>query len=258
MKAPDALRRALATKAAHDNGWELPPVESDGRLRFGSARFQATAEVGASEAQGFAARFSDSRLVRELERSGYRRDASGAIVLDGDQALDRLMRRAAQIALSLPDAPLLEYQHLAAAATIEATEVERLAKLRIGQSVYRKALLALWDERCAVTGLAMPALLRASHARPWSMCESDQQRLDPFNGLLLTPNLDALFDDGWISFDVDGAMIVSPLLDASARAAFLDDLPQRLRWVANEHLPYLAFHRANVFKRDSERQRVQE
>lgn len=249
MEPLDALRRALATKAAHDNGWELPPAESDGRLHFGSARFQATAEVGAIDAQGFAARFSDLRLVRELERLGYPYDASGAIVLDNDQALDRLMRRAAQIALSLPDAPLHEYRRLAAAAKIEATEAERLVKQRIGQSVYRKALLALWDGRCAVTGLAAQELLRASHARPWAMCESDQQRLDPFNGLLLTPNLDALFDDGWISFEDDGVMIVSPLLDAAACAALIDGLPDRLRWVAAEHWPYLAFHRDNVFRR---------
>lgn len=257
MNALDSVLRALAIKAAHDNGWELPPAEIGGRLRFGSARFEATAEIGAVRAPGFAVRFSDPRLVRELERSGYPREASGAIVLDSDQALDRLMRRAAQIALSLPDAPLHEYQQLAAAAKIGVTEAERLVKQRIGQSVYRKALLALWDGRCAVTGLAAPELLRASHAMPWSKCESDRQRLDPFNGLLLTPNLDALFDDGWISFQDDGAMIVSPFLDAAARAALIAGVPDRLQWVATEHLPYLAFHRENVLRRGPQSQTAQ-
>lgn len=254
MNALDSLQRALAIKAAHDNGWELPPVEGNGRLRFGSARFEATAEIGAAQPPGFAVRLSDPRMVRELERAGYAREASGAIVVDSDQALDRLMRRAAQVALSLPDAPLHEYQQLIAAASIESTETERLVKQRIGQSVYRKALLTLWDGRCAVTDLAAPELLRASHARPWAQCESDRQRLDPFNGLLLTPNLDALFDQGWISFQGDGAMIVSPLPNASVRACLIDGLPDRLRWVSAEHLPYLAFHRDNVFRRDPQSQ----
>lgn len=245
----DPIRQTLAAKAAADNGWDLPPqIEGDGWV-FGSARFAARAVLGADGSHGFSVAFSDSRLARELARSGWPVAGNAAQAADAS-ALDRLMRRAAEVALSLPDAPLHEYRQRLAAASIEATEAERVVKQRIGQQVYRSALLALWDGRCAVTGLAARELLRASHAMPWSQCDSDRQRLDPFNGLLLTPNLDALFDGGWITFRDDGAMAVSPQLDAVVRAALLDGLPDRLRWVAAEHVAYLAYHRDSVFRRD--------
>ena len=47
------------------------------------------------------------------------------------------------------------------------TEREQVIAARVGQGVYRERLLARWDGACAVTGLAEPALLMASHARPW-------------------------------------------------------------------------------------------
>ena len=46
----------------------------------------------------------------------------------------------------------------------------------------------------------MPELLRAFHIWSWALCDTDEQRLDVFNGLLLSPNLDALFDGGWLTF----------------------------------------------------------
>lgn len=58
----------------------------------------------------------------------------------------------------------------------------------------RVALLDFWQGRCCVTGLDVAELLRASHIKPWARCESDDERLDVFNGLLLSPTMDALFD----------------------------------------------------------------
>ena len=40
----------------------------------------------------------------------------------------------------------------------------------------------------------------ASHTKPWSAC-THVERLDPFNGLMLTPNLDGAFDGGLVTFD---------------------------------------------------------
>ncbi|MDC0682621.1 HNH endonuclease signature motif containing protein [Sorangium atrum] len=50
-----------------------------------------------------------------------------------------------------------------------------------------------------MTGLAVPALLRASHIKPWADCETDAERLDVYNGILLAPHLDAAFDRGFIT-----------------------------------------------------------
>ena len=67
------------------------------------------------------------------------------------------------------------------------TEAERLVVQRVGQDVFRRALVQYWDGRCAVTGISDSALLRASHIVPWSACTSDAQRLDVNNGLSFLP-----------------------------------------------------------------------
>lgn len=61
---------------------------------------------------------------------------------------------------------------------------------------------------CAVTGLAVPELLMASHAKPWEIA-SNAERLDGDNGLPLIPNLDKLIDKGFISFADDGTVMIS-------------------------------------------------
>lgn len=83
-----------------------------------------------------------------------------------------------------------------------------LVDARLGQGKYRGDLMRVWDGACAVTGCGVAALLRASHCKPWRDSDN-QERLDPHNGLMLTANLDALFDARLISFDEDGAMLVS-------------------------------------------------
>jgi hypothetical protein len=56
---------------------------------------------------------------------------------------------------------------------------------RVGQEVFRAALIDYWGGACAVTGLALPEVLRASHSQPWADCTTDEERLDVFNGFLL-------------------------------------------------------------------------
>lgn len=97
---------------------------------------------------------------------------------------------------------------------------------------------------CAVTGVAVPEVLRASHTKPWAECEADAERLDVFNGFLLTANLDALFDRFLISFDERGRLVPSPSL-AETDLKRLGIVPGlELRWVAPEHQSDLSFHRA--------------
>lgn len=58
------------------------------------------------------------------------------------------------------------------------TEAERLVVQRVGQNLFRQALLDFWHGQCAVTGLAVPELLRASHIKPWAQCATDNERLE--------------------------------------------------------------------------------
>lgn len=125
------------------------------------------------------------------------------------------------------------------------TEVLTTANARRGQGKFREDLMEVWGSACAVTGLACREILRASHVRPWKR-SNDRQRLDRHNGLLLSANLDALFDKGLITFNSNGNMQVSKRLDERHRQAL--DLPQPLRFVPKKLVAYLKYHEENVFQ----------
>jgi hypothetical protein len=94
-----------------------------------------------------------------------------------------------------------------------ATEAERMVIQRIGQDVFRDALMDYWGGRCPMTGITEPGLLRGSHIVPWAEC-TDAQRLD-----VLSVLWDAAFDRGLISFGDDGTALESPQLSETARTA---------------------------------------
>ena len=173
--------------------------------------------------------------------------AVGARVVSDIPTLHRLIRRAFQLSKSLPD----ELLHIFVARTAtlpRTTEVERLVIQRLGQDIFRQGLLDYWEGRCAITGLAVPELLRASHIKPWATCETDAERLDVYNGLLLAPHLDAAFDQGFITVADSGEVIVSLALDASARQVLGLETPLSIRASLDGHRAYLQWHREQVFK----------
>ena len=132
-------------------------------------------------------------------------------------------------------------------AQLQSTEREGLVKQRIGQDVFRDALMKFWNGRCAITGLDLAALLRASHAKSWASCENDMERLDPFNGFLLAPNLDALFDRFLLSFEDDGSLLFAPAVTREVLAALcLGEDSLRLSRIDSRHLPYLKWHRERM------------
>jgi len=83
---------------------------------------------------------------------------------------------------------------------------EKLAQIstRIGQGKFREELISYWG-KFAVSGYPNCRFLVASHIKPWSK-SNPRERLDPFNGLLLLPNLDKVFDLGYITFEKSGAI----------------------------------------------------
>jgi predicted restriction endonuclease len=101
--------------------------------------------------------------------------------------------------------------------------------------------LKRWDNACAVSGCSIREVLRASHIEPWAR-SSNENRLNPENGLLLVANLDILFEKGFISFDDAGRMLVSKELSARDRRLF--GLPMKLRRKPDAgERRYLAQHR---------------
>lgn len=89
-------------------------------------------------------------------------------------------------------------------------------------------------------------MLRASHIKPWKYC-NDAERLDLYNGLLLTPNYDALFEKGFISFDDDGKIILSSKLDHNERILY-GITSTLLISIEHGHKQYLEFHRTHIFQ----------
>lgn len=122
------------------------------------------------------------------------------------------------------------------------TERRNLVKSRIGQGIFRQRLLAHW-KRCSVTGFGDTGLLVASHIKPWRLSDNSE-RLNGFNGLLLTPNLDRAFDAGLITFDSSGHIKLSPRLKDFCTFGITAEMKIEL---TPKHESFMSFHRVNVF-----------
>ena len=125
------------------------------------------------------------------------------------------------------------------------TEKKQLVDSRIGQGIFREKLIKHWGG-CAVTGFKRINLLRASHIKPWKV-SSNNERLDLFNGLLLIPNIDTVFDLGLITFDSMGKIIISSRLSKTDIELLGIKKDMKIK-VNRSHLKYLKFHNEKVYK----------
>lgn len=248
------LERTLIEKAGHENGWENAAANGDA-VELSSARHRAKATVHKPSASPeWRVTLPGGLFREELLRAlpDATTGATGEVIVHSHAELERALRCAAELAIALPNQPTETYRQRvqqALSTPPSGTEVERLVKQRVGQQVFREALLAYWHGACAVTGVTVTEALRASHAKPWADCATDDERLDVFNGFLLCAHLDALFDRGLITFADDGALIRSSRLP-DAQAALLHLTPDlHLRHIALAHRPYLAYHRERVFSK---------
>ena len=126
------------------------------------------------------------------------------------------------------------------------TERESLILSRVGQGQFREDLLDLWGSKCCVTGLAIPAFLRASHSKPWKD-SNNAERLNKYNGLLLSPVLDAAFDRGFITFKSDGVIVLSSTINSQQWDILGIHSGMKIARLSAEHLPFIAHHNKHVF-----------
>ena len=127
------------------------------------------------------------------------------------------------------------------------TEIETLIKARLGQGSFRQNVLEQYPS-CPLTGLDIQPLLIASHIKPWSVCNNNE-RLDPFNGLMLAPNIDALFDSGLITFDPDGTIKISPKIDLENQKRLGISSRMKLK-IRPKSKKYFEYHRNHVFQKE--------
>ncbi|HET8614858.1 MAG TPA: HNH endonuclease [Actinomycetales bacterium] len=130
---------------------------------------------------------------------------------------------------------------------LEATEKEALIAARRGQGRFREGVSYVEPE-CRFTGVRNPALLLASHIKPWFRCHTNGERLDPFNGLMLTPTFDRLFDRGLVTFSSDSRLVVSPSLPRDDIQKIHMDPAMSTPRFRPEQQSYLAYHREHVFR----------
>lgn len=136
-----------------------------------------------------------------------------------------------------------DLQEIALHPQLTSTEKTILVNARVGQGQYRQNLINYW-KGCAVTGFNSTPLLVASHIKPWRKSNNDE-RLDPYNGLLLLPNLDKVFDLGYISFRNTGEILVSYRLENYELLGITKDMEIK---ASHQHHQFLEFHRDMIFQ----------
>jgi putative restriction endonuclease len=235
------LERLRVEKAAADCGFEMTPLEHEGGLELRSAHFPEAVVVRLVGELLFAVGSTNSLSLNAV-------DANLPVLAQGYEELYELLQTAASRGRTLPNRVADAFRQ-ATADMPRSTEADRLVVARVGQTMFRAALLDYWQGRCCITGLEVPDLLRASHIKPWASCERDDERLDVFNGLLLAPHLDAMFDAGWMTVTLDGEVEIAPALSAQARETLGVSGPRRVHRIRPEHGPYLSFHHDHVYRR---------
>jgi hypothetical protein len=235
-------------KATWQNGYRRRLGEHGGWAAFGSTTAKGTVYLAADGVHGpWYLGLDHSGVIDELALPAIDLPGPGLthFVFDALGTLYAILSRVYELGVSLPNGPLEVFVAQTQALPKE-TEAERLAIQRIGQNIFRNSLLVYWSRRCPLTGIADTALLRASHIKPWKACNTDFERLDVHNGLLLSALWDAAFDAGLVTFEDDGTPRFAETLGQEARALLPWAAPLTL---TDQHRTYLAWHRMKEFSR---------
>ena len=132
---------------------------------------------------------------------------------------------------------------------LDDTEKETIAKARIGQGQFRNNVSRI-EPICRVTGVRDPQFLRAGHIKPWRDC-NNYERLDGNNGLMLAPNIDHLFDKGYIAFEANGRMLISKRVSGEQLGLLgvYVDQEYDVGEFSEEQEVYLSHHRQQIYRR---------
>ena len=246
--------RAILEKAALDNGFSLDDG-GEGEWLIWKAHAAPARLCMAETAHGFGVGTDHLSAMRGV-KGGTISPTAGpkgfeVVEVSDITAVNAVAATVWRLARSLPEEPLRQFRERLSEPP-SATEAERLRKERIGQDVFREALMLFWDSACAVTGVKNARLLRASHIVPWAECESDAERLNVHNGLLLAAHLDAAFDSHLISFDRNGKVLFSSRLTLEDRASAGFSSEMQLTVVDPETEIRLAQHRRRLKEKVNE------
>jgi hypothetical protein len=179
---PGFVVRTEAQKAAWDNGYRLEHGIKDGWLHYDSTTAPGSLWIAGASPQGpWLLSIDHSGVVVEIGTllpSPVAGPGLATFMLATLPQLHAALDRVYKLAVSLPDAPLARFQ-VKTSGLPRTTEAERLVIQRIGQDVFRDALMDYWGGSCPLTGITDPALLRASHIVPWAECSDEHGEGQP-------------------------------------------------------------------------------
>lgn len=133
--------------------------------------------------------------------------------------------------------------------SLQQTEREAIVQARIGQGIYREKLLRKYNNRCIITGINLSEILIASHIKPWA-ASSNKERISLENGLLLSATYDRLFDQGLMSFENDGKILLSSMVtkDNAEKLRLSPSMKYDIKYDPGMK-DYLDYHRNIIFIR---------
>lgn len=122
-----------------------------------------------------------------------------------------------------------------------------LIRSRRGEGIYREKVCSI-ESMCRVTKVKNRTHLVARHCKPWRH-SNNEERLDGENGLLFTPSIDHLFDRGFISFEDNGTLLISPVADREAisRMGVPIEAGVNVGGFSRGQKMFMNYHRSEVF-----------
>lgn len=132
------------------------------------------------------------------------------------------------------------------AVTLNDTVAKTHAKFRKFEKMYQKAMTEKWQHQCALCKTNVPVLLEATYSKPWKDC-TDEEKLNPMNGLLLCKNHAALYKNGLIAFNGSGKIHIADELDAASYER-LQISPSSTVEREEAHKPFYKWHKKHILK----------
>lgn len=125
-------------------------------------------------------------------------------------------------------------------------ESEAKTKIRLGNQKFRKNVMPIWEHQCTICGIELPELLKASRSKPWKD-STDLERVNPYNGMILCCNHDALYEKGFIAFDGQGKIhISSEIPEADYEKYGIHNKMKIARTEKNK--PFFKWHKRHLFR----------
>jgi putative restriction endonuclease len=167
---------------------------------------------------------------------------------------ERLLFESEKILARLENTSLEKKFHdkLTGTELLKGEEKIREVKTRVNQSVFRSIVMANYEFKCCISGIDLTDLLLASHIIPWS--KNEKERLNPENGICLSPLYDRAFDKGLIGISTNFEILISRVVknnnDKAYYSEFFAPIEGRKITMPKKYIPrkeFLEYHLDAVY-----------